>query len=143
MNWEEKKYEALVGAGVEAIKRTRQCFGVVCVAGFVLVSAQFNAYLPWMRRALDQADDGMGVSQNVETTYSGMPYHQTRITPETVPPSDSPNYTEVSAPAHGVKTNTTTTTDEQTDLSHKHIIKFLTGGFHSVSVPLFGISFDD
>lgn len=53
-NWKEKKFEALANASIEANRRSRGIFGVINIIGFILLSAQFNAYLPWIRHALPE-----------------------------------------------------------------------------------------
>ncbi|NNN06369.1 MAG: hypothetical protein HKL90_10755 [Elusimicrobia bacterium] len=47
--WNEKKMAALLDAGVDAIQRSRYVFIAITIAGILMLSAQFNAYLPWIR----------------------------------------------------------------------------------------------
>ena len=49
MSWEEKKIVAVVDAAIEASRRSRRIFGAINIVGFVFITAQFNAYLPWIR----------------------------------------------------------------------------------------------
>ncbi len=48
-DWKAKKLEALVAASGEAIRRTRYIFLAINVAGLMMLSASFNAYLSWGR----------------------------------------------------------------------------------------------
>jgi hypothetical protein len=52
MAWEQEKLKALLEAAGDAIRRARYVFAAINVAGILILSAQFNAYLPWLRNPL-------------------------------------------------------------------------------------------
>ena len=54
MPWEEKKLEILLDAGKTAVQRARYVFIIIIVAGTLLLTAQFNSTIPWVRNMLDR-----------------------------------------------------------------------------------------
>jgi hypothetical protein len=52
IQWEEKRLAALVDAAEHAIQRARYVFIAINIAGIIMVVAQFNAALPWIRHSV-------------------------------------------------------------------------------------------
>jgi len=51
-NWEALKLEALLAAGEAAVNRARYVFLTISVAGVLILSAEFNLSIPWLRNVL-------------------------------------------------------------------------------------------
>jgi hypothetical protein len=52
--WIKEKYEALVDGAVHAIGRARNVFLAINVASIFILSAQYNALVPWLRHYVDK-----------------------------------------------------------------------------------------
>jgi hypothetical protein len=56
-DWEREKCGALLEAAKTAITRNRYVFGAVNLGAIVMLSAQFNAMVPWIRNTIERAKD--------------------------------------------------------------------------------------
>ncbi|MDQ1593283.1 MAG: hypothetical protein QOG71_3910 [Pyrinomonadaceae bacterium] len=64
MDWQEKKLSILLDAGKTAVQRARYVFITIIIAGTLLLTAQFNATLPWIRNMLHR--------ENVKSDVKGL-----------------------------------------------------------------------
>jgi hypothetical protein len=57
LSWEKEKCAALLEAAKTAVVRNRYVFAAVNIGAILMLSAQFNATVPWIRNTVERATD--------------------------------------------------------------------------------------